>query len=201
MLKIGLTGGIGSGKTAISDAFKTLGTPIIDTDIIAREVFTTDKSLLSTLINTFGTQILNNQNHLDRSKLREIAFLNKTNKEKLDNIMHPSIRHSTLKQIQDCEKLNPPYCIIVVPLLIETGFINFVDRVLVVTAPIEKKLLWLEKRSQLDAISAKKIISKQSSDEEKLSHADDVIHNTSSLDNIQTEVLRLHQHYVSLTKN
>ena len=198
MLKIGLTGGIGSGKTVVSDAFKELNVPIVDTDVIAREVIIKDESLLLKLVDTFGSEILDKNNTLDRSKLRDIAFINKENKKNLDNIMHPAIRQSTLEEIQNYEDLKYPYCIIVVPLLIETGFIKLVDRVLVVTAPLERKLHWLEKRSQLSPTKANVIMNKQSSDKEKLAQADDVINNDSDIENIHIKVSELHQQYLKL---
>ena len=198
MLKIGLTGGIGSGKTVVSDAFKELNVPIVDTDVIAREVIIKDESLLLKLVDTFGSEILDKNNTLDRSKLRDIAFINKENKKNLDNIMHPAIRQSTLEEVQNYEDLKHPYCIIVVPLLIETGFIKLVDRVLVVTAPLERKLQWLEKRSQLSPTKANIIMNKQSSDKEKLAQADDVINNDSDIENIHIKVSELHQQYLKL---
>ena len=198
MLKIGLTGGIGSGKTIVSDAFKELNVPIVDTDVIAREVIIKDESLLLKIVDTFGSEILDKNNTLDRSKLRDIAFINKENKKNLDNIMHPAIRQSTLEEVQNYEDLKHPYCIIVVPLLIETGFIKLVDRVLVVTAPLERKLQWLEKRSQLSPTKANIIMNKQSSDKEKLAQADDVINNDSDIENIHIKVSELHQQYLKL---
>ena len=198
MLKIGLTGGIGSGKTVVSDAFKELNVPIVDTDVIAREVIIKDESLLLKLVDTFGSEILDKNKTLDRSKLRDIAFINKENKKNLDNIMHPAIRQSTLEEIQNYEDLKYPYCIIVVPLLIETGFIKLVDRVLVVTAPLERKLQWLEKRSQLSPTKANIIMNKQSSDKEKLAQADDVINNDSDIENIHIKISELHQQYLKL---
>lgn len=198
MLKIGLTGGIGSGKTVVSDAFKELNVPIVDTDVIAREVIIKDESLLLKLVDTFGSEILDKNKTLDRSKLRDIAFINKENKKNLDNIMHPAIRQSTLEEVQNYEDLKHPYCIIVVPLLIETGFIKLVDRVLVVTAPLERKLQWLEKRSQLSPTKANIIMNKQSSDKEKLAQADDVINNDSDIENIHIKISELHQQYLKL---
>lgn len=198
MLKVGLTGGIGSGKTAISDAFKALDTPIIDTDIIAREVLSCEKNLLKQLAATFGQEILDNKQQLIRSKLRDIAFKDKESKAKLDAIMHPAIRQASIEQIHLQEQQQSPYCIVVVPLLIETGFIKLVDRVLVVTAPFDKRLSWLEKRSELSKEKATKIISSQTSDEEKLALADDHINNESDLATIQTKVAQLHKHYLKL---
>ncbi len=200
MLKIGLTGGIGSGKTAVSDSFDKLGASIIDTDIIAREVLANDDSLLKKLSGSFGSDILDENKQLIRSKLRDIAFKNKENKTLLDSIMHPAIRQATLEKIRHVESKGAPYCIIVVPLLIETGFIKLVDRVLVVTAPHERKLKWLKKRSQLNKENAEKLMSAQSSDLEKLKISDDHIHNDKDLQNIFEQVKKLHQKYLLLAR-
>ena len=199
MLKIGLTGGIGSGKTAVSDAFAALGVTVIDTDIIARDVLFDNHALLHKLTLTFGKQILDENQQLIRSKLREIAFQTPQNKKNLDKIMHPAIRHETLNRIGLAEKQNTKYCIIVVPLLIETGFKKLVDRVLVVTAPHSRKLNWLKKRSQLDQCTAEKIMSSQSSDSEKLAIANEHIHNDKDLQNITARVKKLHKYYLSIT--
>lgn len=200
MLKIGLTGGIGSGKTVVSDTFGKHGVTVIDTDVIAREVLINNGSLLKTLSETFGSDILDESKQLIRPKLRDRAFKDSTSKALLDSIMHPVIRQATLKKIKLTEDQDKPYCIIVVPLLIETGFIKLVDRVLVVTAPHERKLQWLEKRSQLDQERAEKIMSTQSSDMEKLKISDDHIHNDSDIQSIQNQVKELHQKYLLLSK-
>ncbi len=200
MLKIGLTGGIGSGKTVVSDTFGKHGVTVIDTDVIAREVLINNGSLLKTLSETFGSDILDESKQLIRPKLRDRAFKDSTSKALLDSIMHPVIRQATLKKIKLAEDQDKPYCIIVVPLLIETGFIKLVDRVLVVTAPHERKLQWLEKRSQLDQERAEKIMSTQSSDMEKLKISDDHIHNDSDIQSIQNQVKELHQKYLLLSK-
>lgn len=199
MLKVGLTGGIGSGKTVVSDAFKSHGVPIIDTDIIAREVLNSEKNLLDQLSSAFGPEILNKQHQLIRSKLRDIAFKNAENKQQLDAIMHPVIRQATLEQIQIRAKQQNSYCIIVVPLLIETGFIKLVDRVLVVTAPFNMRLKWLDKRSQLNTKKATEIIGSQTTDKEKLAVADDHIENDNDLADIQSKVTQLHKRYLTLT--
>jgi len=198
MLKVGLTGGIGSGKTIVSDTFSSVGIPVIDTDVIAREVLNTNKELLSNLANTFGRDILID-GVLDRTILRERAFINDESKAKLDAIMHPAIRKETLQKIKDA-KANSlhKYCIVVVPLLIETNFKEFVDRILVVTAAHELKLKWLKSRSGLSAIQAENIISKQSSDKEKLSIADDHIENNSDIKALKKKVMEMNDYYLSL---
>lgn len=199
MIKIGLTGGIGSGKSVASDAFAALGVDVIDTDIIARSVLIEQPSLLKQLSDAFGQTIIDSHGQLNRENLASIAFKNNKNKQLLDSIMHPAIRQETLKKIHALEKKSPHYCIIVVPLLVETQFNELVDRVLVITAPQQRKLDWLKKRSQLDAQQATKIIQSQSSDAQKLKIADDHIHNDRDIEHVQAEVEKLHRFYLSLS--
>lgn len=205
MLKIGLTGGIGAGKTVVSDTFASLGITVIDTDIIARTVLKKDKALLNKLTHAFGNDILKN-GQLSRETLREKAFADEASKAQLDDIMHPAIRNETLKQINLEEKRlfknqQKSYCIIVVPLLIETGFIKLVDRVLVVTASHERKLEWLKLRSNLTIKQAEDIMQQQSTDNEKLRYADDHLINDNGLKSLQNKVRKLDKIYSAFAQN
>lgn len=196
---VGLTGGIGSGKTTVSNAFAKLNVPVVDTDIIARDVLQVQPKLLNELSAAFGNTIINTDNSLNRENLREIAFSSKINKKKLDSIMHPAIRKQTLIEI---EKLNQSdYCLVVVPLLIETNFKNIVDRVLVITASTQRKLTWLKKRSGLEPEEAQVIIDAQISDEERLSHANDHIYNNKGIAELSQKVQMLHEKYLAIAKN
>lgn len=195
---VGLTGGIGSGKTSVSNAFAKLGAPVVDTDIIARDVLQIQPKLLEELSHSFGNSIINADNSLNRENLRKIAFSNKENKAKMDSIMHPAIRKQTLIEI---EKYNQSsYCLVVVPLLIETNFKTLVDRVLVVTASTQRKLAWLKKRSNLSTKEAQAIINAQTSDNERLSHANDHIINDKGLAELNQQVQKLHETYLAIAK-
>lgn len=198
---VGLTGGIGSGKTTVSNAFAQLNVPIIDTDIIARNVLQSQPQLLERLSATFGSKNIQDNGKLDREALRKIAFSNNENKLKLDNIMHPAIRLETLAEIDKHSKAI--YCIVVVPLLIETNFKELVDRVLVVSAPEQRRLGWLKQRSNLTTKEAKAIINSQTSDEERLRYADDYIINDKEIDDLKKHVYDLHATYLDIatTKN
>lgn len=197
---IGLTGGIGSGKTTVSDAFAQLGVPIVDTDIVARDVLESQPQLIKQLSTTFGSEIIDQQGQLDRNALREIAFSSSSNKTKLDQIMHPAIRRQTLSEIaQHNNHTNSAgYCIAVVPLLIETNFKALVDRVLVITAPHERKLAWLKQRSDLEKSQAEAIIQAQTSDEERIRYAHDHIVNDSDVEELVSRVKKLHKKYCQL---
>jgi len=199
MLKTGLTGGIGSGKTIVSDEFSRLGVSVIDTDIVARQVLSSDTSLLGKLSSTFGEEILENGT-LNREQLRKLAFVDKTSKAKLDSIMHPAIRQATTDAMKAAESENHfNYYIVVVPLLVETGFKELVDRILVVSAPHHLKLKWLEKRSNLSKEQAEKIMSQQSSDEEKIALADDHVVNNKGIEELKREAQKLHALYQKIS--
>lgn len=197
-LLVGLTGGIGSGKTVVSDYFSKLGAPVIDTDIVARDIVLPGSSTLEKLTNTFGTQIIDKQGNLNREALRKTAFSKTENKQKLDAIMHPAIREQTLKQINES---NYAYCIVVVPLLIETDFKQLVDRILVVTANKQNRVNWIKKRSQLSEEEINNIMQTQTKDEIRLQFADDIIQNNASIKALQAKVEALHQKYLEMASN
>lgn len=199
MFIIGLSGGIGSGKTVASDHFNSLGVPIIDTDIIAREIVEVGKPTLQILANEFGLNILESDGSLNRSALRETAFSTPARKQRLDSITHPAIRIETVSQIKSC---NAPYCIVVVPLLSEDSpFREVMNRILIVTADLETKITRVQQRSGLTRDQILKIISTQLSDQKRLDFADDIIENNSSLAHVYSEVEKLHELYTSLSKS
>jgi len=194
---VGLTGGIGSGKTVVSDHFAKLGVPIIDTDVIARLIVAPDKPVLKKLVEVFGDEILQKNGELDRSALRTIAFSSADNKTQLDSITHPAIRTETLLQITQA---NYPYCLVVVPLLTaDSPFIEVMQRVLVITAKRETKIKRVEKRSHLSRDEVEGIMATQLSDKDRLTFVDDVIANDGSIEEAQREVDKLHQLYLKLS--
>lgn len=189
MLKIGLTGGIGSGKTVVSDRFQELGIPVIDTDVIARELVTPGSDALNAIVKVFGTGILTTSGNLDRKRLSLIVFSDTDDRARLEAILHPQIRRQTLLRIQ---RMNAPYCIIVVPLLIETDFVKFVDKILVVDAPDQNRLKWIKKRSGLSAAEIRNIFAAQTDREERLAAADYVITNDGTLEELRSKVTDIH---------
>ena len=194
---IGLTGGIGSGKTLISDRFAELGVGIIDTDVIAREIVQPGQPALQQLSNVFGEEILEKNGELDRAILRKKAFENDDSKAKLDAITHPAIRLRTVEKIA----LAPlPYCLVVVPLLSSNSpFIEYMQRVLVVTADRETKIGRVKKRSNLPSEEVERIMETQLDDKERLRFADDVIQNNGSIGEAYTQVEKLHALYLKLS--
>jgi dephospho-CoA kinase len=192
MLKIGLTGGIGSGKSTVCRLFAELGAPIIDADIIARALVEPNTYALNQLVNQFGTEILNPDSTLNRAYLRDLVFSDKTKKAQLDQIMHPLIYAEIEKQI---EALNTPYCIIAIPLLLETQQMQRVDRITVVDCNADTQLLRVVSRDHLKPEQILTIIASQMPRQQRLSFADDVIDNSGSALQLAEQVKRLHNSY------
>jgi dephospho-CoA kinase len=178
-LKIGLTGGIASGKTTVSNRFANLGVPIIDADVIAHA-------------------IINNAGHLDRAKLRKQIFTDKHKRQRLETILHPRIKKNMQEQIWIYAKLREPYCLLSIPLLLETRMQGLVDRVLVVdcSPPLQRQRL-LE-RDGLTPDEIKPIIRAQTTPKARLTIANDVIYNDGSLDDLQQQIEALHKDYCFL---
>ncbi len=197
MLKIGLTGGIGSGKTAVTNLFAELGVTIIDMDVLAREVVLPGQPALSEIKKTFGESICNPHDELDRKKLREIIFAEPHKRQQLEAILHPRIRERVQARIKE---LDTAYCIIVIPLLFETGRQDSVDRILVVDASIEDQLRRTMQRDNISEDDAKSIISAQVDRATRLEQADDIINNTGDLSDLHTRVEQLHQNYLELSR-
>jgi len=200
MLKVGLTGGIGSGKTAVSDRFEYLGAPVIDTDVLAREVVAPGEPALEQLVDAFGREILEDDGTLDRDRLRQTVFADPEAKARVESIVHPAIRQRLRARLDALERQEVPYCIIVVPLLVETNFQELVDRVLVVEAPRERRIRWVMKRSGMSREEVEKIMESQASSEERLQVAHDVLQNDGTLEDLLEHVDRLHAKYLVVPK-
>lgn len=196
---IGITGGIGSGKTVASDHFASLGVPIIDTDVIARLIVEPEQPALQELVEAFGHSILLASGYLDRAQLRQLAFANDKSKATLDAITHPAIKRETLRQIQDA---NSPYCMVVVPLLTaDSPFRALMKRVLVVTADKKVKIRRVQKRSGLELAEVEAIMKTQLNDTQRQQFADDIIVNNRAIIDVQQAVEKLHQQYLNLAKS
>ncbi len=191
MLTIGLTGGIGSGKSLAASFFQALGAKIIDADEIAKALTVYPQPAYFQILNRFGEAILEIDRQINRRKLREIIFTNPTEKCWLENLLHPLINKQIQEQLED----NFPYCIIVIPLLIETNAYDLVDRILVVDAPVEAQLNRIMKRDHINQEIAYKIIAAQATREERLMAADEIILNTKGLNELKKQVFSLHLKY------
>lgn len=194
---VGLTGGIGSGKSTIGDLFLALGAPVIDTDIIARQVVEKGSPLLAELGNHFGTDVLTEQGELNRAKLREIIFSHPDEKTWLNQLLHPAIRNKMLTQLKRCQQ---PYVILMVPLLIENNLTHLCDRILVVDVLPEIQIKRATKRDNNNAEIIKNIVAAQVSREKRLTYADDIIDNNQpleqNLEKIKKQVNNLHRIYL-----
>lgn len=191
---VGLTGGIGSGKTTVSDMFAELGIDIIDADIVAREVVEPSSDALTDIQQYFGADYINSQGGLDRTKLRTRIFSHPDDKRWLNNLLHPIIRQEMNKQLASAKS---KYCILVAPLLLENGLNKLVNQVLVVDINQDTQVMRTLARDPSSAAEIKKIIASQMPRQEKLKLADDIICNENTdLDKLKQNVLILHQNYL-----
>jgi dephospho-CoA kinase len=195
--RIGLTGGIATGKSLVARLFAELGVPVIDTDLIAREIVTVGSPALAELVSAFGGGILKTDGTLDRAALRAVAFRDPGARQRLDAITHPRIV-TTLEARS--RTTGGPYQVLVVPLLFEAGLQDRVDRVLVVDCPEEEQRRRLMSRDGASAESAERLLSAQLSRTERLARGDDVLDNSGTPDEARERVAELHARYLKLAR-
>jgi dephospho-CoA kinase len=196
---IGLTGGIGSGKTTVSDMFAELNIDIIDADIVAREVVEPGSSALIAIGEHFGSEYITDQQQLDRNKLRSRIFNNPEDKLWLNNLLHPLIRQEILAQLANAQS---NYCILVAPLLLENGLNKLVNKVLVVDVNESCQIERTVARDASSSAEIKRIIASQINRKERLNFADDIVDNQdSSKEEVRQQVYNLHLKYLNLTSN
>ena len=195
LLKIGLTGGIGSGKTAASDQFAALGARVIDTDLLSRELVEPGQPALADIVAEFGAAMLDSSGRLDRAHLRERVFADSAARKRLEGILHPRIRDEML---QRAAQSDAPYVVFVIPLLFETGQQTLVDRVLLIDVPEAVQRRRVADRDGLDSTQIDAILAAQTDRAARLRLADDVICNDGSLDDLRDAVRALHQRYLQL---
>lgn len=198
MLRIGLTGGIASGKTAVSDMFAAYGVPVIDTDRIARDVVQPGMPALEEIRQRFGDGVIAADGSLDRSALRKLVFENEKNRKAVEAILHPRIRRETIARSNAADG---PYQIIVVPLLVESALKPFLDRIVVVDCDPRTQLQRLLSRDREDLEQARRMIAAQASREERLAIANDVIDNDGDLAETRRQVENLHRRFLDLAKS
>ena len=197
-LIIGLTGGIGSGKSAAADFFSQLGVTIVDADLASRKVVAPGQPALNALKEHFGTDILINSPKgeiLDREKLRSIIFAHPEERDWVNNLLHPLIRQQMDEEVTHSTS---SYVIKVVPLLIETGQKNQVDRILVIDVSEDVQRLRVEARDSSSIKEINSIINSQATREERIKAADDIIVNNSSLADLELAVKKMHNKYMKL---
>jgi dephospho-CoA kinase len=193
--RIGLTGGIASGKTAVAEAFARRGVPIVDTDVIAREVVEPGRPALAEVVAAFGPGVLGSDGRLDRRALRAVVFADPALRKRLESILHPAIRAEMQRQAATAVG---PYVVIAIPLLVENRLQAQVDRVLVVDCPPEVQLARLLARDGETPAGARAILAAQATRDERLAVAHDVIVNDGSLADLDARVGALHDRYLEL---
>lgn len=193
MFRVGLTGGVASGKTTVAALFTELGAGLVDTDQVAREVVATGEPGLEAVIEAFSADILLDSGDLNRSALRAIIFRDPDERRKLEALLHPLIRARTLSQL---EAIEAPYAVVVVPLLVETDFAQFVDRVLVVDCPRKLQLQRLVRRDQISATDAEAMVAAQVDRKTRSARADDLLDGSQSLATTRKRVGILHTDYL-----
>jgi dephospho-CoA kinase len=197
MLAVGLTGGIGSGKSTAAELFAKLGAAVTDTDVIARTLTAPGQPLLKVIANEFGMQFFTPDGALDRAALRRLVFNDAAEKRKLESILHPLIRQTVTAEL--AHPTTAPYRIVVVPLLFETGgYADLVQRTLVVDCPEELQIQRTMARSALTEIEVRAMMAEQMPRELRVAHADDVIVNDASLENLEELVGEMHKKYIRL---
>ncbi|MEZ6953044.1 Dephospho-CoA kinase [Aeromonas rivipollensis] len=195
MYVVAITGGIGSGKTTVANQFAALGIEVVDADLIAREVVAPGTPALAAITSHFGPEILTEQGLLDRRVLRERIFSDPAAKSWLNALLHPIIRSEMLRQ---CAAVSSPYCLLVVPLLVENRLTELADRVLVIDVD---EATQIERTCHRDGVSreqAQAILASQASRSERLAMADDVLDNQSgTTETIRARILALHETYLA----
>jgi len=189
---IGLTGGIASGKTLVSDLFASLDVPVIDSDVIAREMVARGSVGLAAITAHFGDEILDAGGELDRAKMRQVIFTDKSRKLQLEEILHPLIMRESTRRLAS---MTAPYVIYVVPLLIEKKMQHRVDRVLLVDTSEETQIQRLMERDNCSKKQAAGILDNQATRKQRLAAADDVIENESDIAAVKRQVHLLHEKY------
>ncbi len=197
ILRIGLTGGIASGKSTVAGLFAALEVPVIDTDQIAREVVEPGQPPLEKLVERFGAGILTPDGHLDRPKLREIVFSDPKARADLEALTHPAIGSAVQAR---AAVAGGPYQILVIPLLVEKGYQKHLDRVLVVDCPEALQLQRLQARDGTSPVQARAILEAQASRAARLKAADDMIRNESDVAALRQQVQALHHRYLQLAQ-
>ena len=193
--KVALTGGIGSGKSTVADAFAEQGVNVIDADVIARQVVEPGTPALRAIAEKFGDEMILADGSLNRRLLREHIFASDVDKRWLNGLLHPLIQQETERQMA---RATSPYVLWVVPLLVENQLYHKADRVLVIDVPVETQILRTMRRDGVTREHAEQILAAQATRDARLAVADDVIDNNGAPDAIASDVARLHAHYLQL---
>ena len=193
MLKIGLTGGIGSGKTTVANYFKQLGVKVIDADEIVHQLFKPGNIIYKQIVRHFGDAVLTEQ-QLDRKKMRAIIFSSPQKRKWLEKLLHPAV----YKKMLSIKKSRSPYVILVIPLLLETKKTDIVDRILVIDTSQKKQIERTKARDHTSSAAVKNIIRTQIARKQRLKQADDIIVNNGTIFTLKQQIKKLHHYYKNL---
>jgi dephospho-CoA kinase len=194
-LVVGLTGGIGSGKSTVANLFSALGVPVLDADQLTRDLVRPGEPALAAIVAHFGADCLQPDGTLDRAWMRRKIFSDPDGKQRLEAILHPAVR----QRMQDwIREIRAPYCILVIPLLLETGQADLVDRVLVVDVPEKEQLKRVAARDSLSHNAVSSIMAAQADRRSRLAAADDIIDNDTDPATLQQRVTDLHRRFLDL---
>lgn len=195
ILRVGLTGGIGSGKSTVANLFADKNVAVIDADVITRNLVAPGEPALAEIAETLGKEFLSDEGYLHRTKLREVIFKNDTKRKQLEAILHPRVEKVVATEVA---ALKSPYCIIVIPLLFEVAQEHLVDRVLVIDAPKDAQIARVTARDKTSSKNVEQIMASQLNRELRLSRADDVITNDKDKLSLLEQVNRLHERYLQM---
>ncbi len=196
MLSVGLTGGIGSGKSEVSQRFARVGVPVIDTDLISRDLVAPGSTALGEIGAALGSEFITEKGGLDRRRLRQAVFDDLSLRRRLEDILHPRIRDKAAEALSN---LHTPYAIVVVPLLIESRYPIAVDRVLVVDTPQSLQVTRVTERDGISVENTRRILDQQATREARRAAADDIIVNDGDLSALDSQVGKLHERYLALS--
>ncbi|GMQ90565.1 MAG: dephospho-CoA kinase [Gammaproteobacteria bacterium] len=197
MLRIGLTGGIGSGKSSAAAMFAKRGVPVIDADEIAGQLVAPGQPAYDQVVRFFGKEIVSDDGSIDRARLRTRVFDEPRLRHELEAIVHPRVRQQIQRQLR---ALNAPYCVLVIPLLLEANQQDLVDRVVVIDTGEDAQVQRVAARSSLTEPEIRKIIAAQIGRDARLRHAHEVITNDGDLEQLEEQIERLHQRYLALAR-
>jgi dephospho-CoA kinase len=197
MLRIGLTGGVASGKSLVAARFADHGVEVIDADVIARELVQPGQAAYAEILAEFGPSILADDGSIDRRRLRRLVFSDAKRRRRLEAILHPLV----YQRMDDLARSSAgPYLVLVVPLLVETGYIGICDRVLVIDAPPELQIERLMQRDGVDAAEASAMLAAQTDRATRLAAADDRIDNSGDIERLLAEADRFHRMYSQMAR-
>ena len=195
---VGLTGGIGSGKSVVGNFFTELGIDVIDADHVSKNILDENKSAKKLFVEHFGDKFIDKNNNIDRALLRDEIFKDENKKEALESIIHPLVREEIFNFIKNSQSI---YKIVMVPLIYETKSQDFYDKIVVVKCTKENQINRASKRDSKTKDDIMNIIKNQATNEQRISIADEVINNDSSLSELKNQVIKVHQKFLGIDIN